>query len=126
MNILVVEDCSVMQTIIKKTLSLIGLPISRLDSAANGVAGLELISEHHYNVILIDINMPQMGGLEMIEKLQDHSSTEYTSVIVVSADQQESKRDFIESKNIDFLPKPFKPEDLKSKIMDVTKRFTNK
>lgn len=124
--ILIVEDCSVMQSVIKKTLSLIGLPISRIDSATNGVEGLKLIKNHIYDIIMVDINMPEMDGMEMIENLKNYSKTVNSSVIVVSADLQKSKRDFIESQNIEFIPKPFKPEELRSKLLEVTKSVKHK
>jgi len=117
--ILIVEDCSVMQSVIKKTLSLIGICISRVDSAMNGLQGLKMIDKHEYDIIMIDLNMPEMDGMEMIDKLKHLPKTVDIPLLVVSADIQKSDNELFTSKNVKFIQKPFKPEELRNSILEL-------
>ena len=125
MKILIVEDCNVMQSVIKKTLSLIGISISRIDSAANGLLGLQQIEKQFYDMIIVDLNMPEMDGMEMINKLKKYPKTVDTSIIVVSADVQQWKREIFRREGIEFMQKPFKPEELRNKILELKRSTQN-
>src|SRR6056297_1194925 len=124
-KILIVEDCNVMQSVIKKTLSLIGLPFSRIDSATNGLLGLQMIEKQLYDIIIVDLNMPVMDGMEMINNLKKYTHAVDTSVIVVSADGQQWKKELFKVQDVGFMHKPFKPEELRSKILEVTSTTKN-
>ncbi|HEX30052.1 TPA: response regulator, partial [Candidatus Poribacteria bacterium] len=65
LNILVVDDSSVMRSIISRTLILSGLPLGRIYQAANGKEGLQILDRTWVDLILVDINMPVMNGEEM-------------------------------------------------------------
>jgi len=66
-TVLVVEDESAMRQALHDKLSLAGFTVTR---AANGAAGLELALRDHPDLILTDILMPRMHGLDMIERLR--------------------------------------------------------
>ncbi|HEX30388.1 TPA: response regulator, partial [Candidatus Poribacteria bacterium] len=64
LNILVVDDSSVMRSIIIKTLHLCGLPLGEIYQAVNGLEGLQALEENWIDLALVDINMPVMDGEE--------------------------------------------------------------
>lgn len=119
LNILIVEDCTVMQSVIKKTLSLIGVSISRIDSAMNGLLGLQMIEKQVYDIIMVDLNMPEMNGLEMIDKLKEWPGAADIPLIVVSADIQKMEHELFQTESVKFIQKPFKPEELRNSILEL-------
>src|SRR3989304_3761245 len=70
LNILVVDDSSVMRAIIIKTLHLSQLPLGDVHQAANGQEALKVLDGNWIDLALVDINMPVMDGEEMINRLK--------------------------------------------------------
>lgn len=66
-KVLIAEDSSVIQNLTKKILSIQNYQIS---SVKNGVQVLDALSKEHFDVILMDINMPVMDGIECTEKIR--------------------------------------------------------
>ena len=61
---LIVDDSSVMRKIVERSLRQAGINRSQVFEAGNGAEGLNVLSEHRVDLILCDINMPVMDGLE--------------------------------------------------------------
>lgn len=117
LNILIVEDCGVMQSVIRKTLQISGISVSRIDLAEHGRAGLELLESRMYDLIILDINMPVMDGAEMVQILREHPKYNEIPIIIVSADGQEGRIRFYKDEEFEFVHKPFMPEELKEKVI---------
>jgi len=66
---LIVDDSSVMRKIVERSLRQAGINRSRLFEAGNGAEALNVLSEHRVDLILCDINIPVMDGLEFIKQL---------------------------------------------------------
>ena len=80
LNTLVVDDSSVMRSIIIKTLKLAGLSLGEVLEAGNGQEGLKLLEDNWVDLALVDIHMPVMDGEEMINRLRkDRKSTRLNS-----------------------------------------------
>jgi two-component system chemotaxis response regulator CheY len=118
LNILVVDDSSTMRSMIKKTLTLTGLPIGEFWEAGNGQEGLDQVSSHWVDLILVDLNMPVMGGLEMIEKLRLNPEYARIPIVVISTESSQSRITEIISHGIHFIHKPFRPEAVKEIILE--------
>ncbi len=116
LNVLVVDDSSVMRGIIIKTLRLSGLPLGEIYQAENGEEGLKVLEENWVDLALVDINMPIMNGEEMIEKVRENPETEDLSVVVVSTESSETRIEMLLEKDIGFVHKPFTPEILRETI----------
>ena len=78
--------------------------------AADGLEALQLIQEHQQmlSIVLLDLIMPGMGGLELLERLKDDPSLQLIPVIVLTADQ-ESEIKALTLGAVDFLPTPYPP-----------------
>ena len=120
LNILVVDDSSVMRTMIIKTLRLSGIPIGKVHEAANGAEGLEVLSRNWIDLVLVDINMPVMNGEEMIDNLRMDPENDNLSVIVVSTENSTARVKMLEDKGVLFVHKPFTPEKLSEIIIQCT------
>lgn len=81
----------------------------RVDVAGNGQKGLALFQANHYDVVLTDVMMPIMDGLEMARQIKALNPA--VPVIVISAYSDDaSRKRAAEAGTDEFLPKPFYPE----------------
>lgn len=119
-NVLVVDDSSVMRSIIIRTLKLSGLPVAEIFEAGNGMEALQLLEGTWVDLALIDINMPVMGGEELIDRLRSNPATEDLPVIVVSTESSQTRIDSWQGKGVRFIHKPFAPEQLREHIISLT------
>lgn len=118
-NILLVDDSSVMRGIIKKTLQLSGLPLGEVLEGSNGKEGIELLNRHWIDLVIADINMPEMDGEEMLDAMKQDDNLKDIPVLVVSTEGSESRIERLKSKGVRFLRKPFTPERLRDEIYDL-------
>lgn len=89
-------------------------------SATNGSEGLNLAKEHKPNIIITDINMPVMDGIQMTKEIRMDKSLLETSVIMLTArDQLTAKLEGFEAGTDDFLTKPFELDELYARVKAV-------
>lgn len=119
LNILVVDDSSVMRSMIIKTLRLSGIPLGDIYQASNGQEGLQVLEGKWIDLALLDINMPVMTGEEMIHEIRQQPEWEDLSIIVVSTEVSRSRIKALSTKNVKFIQKPFTPETLREKIVEI-------
>jgi two-component system chemotaxis response regulator CheY len=115
LNILIVDDSSTMRFMLKKIIQMSGVAVERYYEAGNGKEGLEVLEAHWIDLIMLDLNMPQMGGLEFINRVRALAMYAKLPIIVVSTESSQTRIEEIQSKGIAFIHKPFTPE----KVRDV-------
>ncbi len=111
-NILVIDDEQIICFSVKQTLEQEGMHV---DSAENGIVGLARLQEKKYDVILIDLMMPQMGGLEILEAVHKYDPTIVT-IIVTGYATIESAVEAVQKGAYDYIPKPFTPDELRNVV----------
>jgi len=118
MNILLVEDnLDLAATVV----DFFELESTVCDHAANGVAGLSLIEQHHYDAIILDINMPKMNGLSVCAAMRREGID--TPVLMLTArDTLEDKLEGFASGTDDYLVKPFELKELLVRVHALAKR----
>jgi len=118
-RILIVDDNKLNIKVATRLLS--DLPYE-IDECYNGKECLEKLKSNSYDLILMDIMMPEMDGEETIKKLRNSSDFK-TPVIALTADAVAGANEKYMSEGfIDYLAKPFKKEDLENKIVKVLKK----
>jgi len=119
-NILVVDDSKMIRSIIKKTLSLTKLDIGEIYEAENGKVALEVLENSWVDVVLSDLNMPEMSGLELIDAMAEDGLLKDTPVVVISTDGSVTRIDELKKKGIrEYIRKPFTPEAISEIIEKV-------
>lgn len=109
-KILVIEDETPIRERVVKALSYEGYEAL---GGENGREGLELAKQHHPDLIIADIMMPELGGQALVSLLRDDPSTRLTPIIMVTAlDQRIEQRRFMELGVDDYITKPFDLEEL--------------
>lgn len=119
-NVLIVEDCSVMRLMIKRTLNLSDMNVNSVFEAGNGKEGLEILDQHKIDLIILDMNMPVMDGMEMLRELKNKPATKSVPVLIVSTESNEKRIESIVKLGSGFVHKPFTPEILKDEIFKIT------
>ncbi len=113
-RILLVEDHFLNQIATKQILTTWS-PLISVDIAENGLVGYEKFCAHRYDLILMDIQMPEMNGIEAARKIRKISDVPIIALTAHSS-RQEQEKCFEVGMN-DYLTKPFQPEELYNRIM---------
>jgi len=114
-NVLIVDDSSTMRKIISRSLRQAGLAVDEIYEAADGLEGLSALANNKVNLILSDINMPNMDGLEFIRQVRANGS-EVPIVMITTEGGEDLLRDAIKDGASDSIKKPFTPDQLNDKL----------
>jgi two-component system chemotaxis response regulator CheY len=117
LNVIVVDDSAMMRLVIGRALRMLGLPIGRIDEAGDGVAALAVLRARPFDLAIIDINMPHMNGLELIDAIAADEQLAHVPVVVVSTEASKQQLAAIQGGGIRFVRKPFDPERLLEAIV---------
>jgi DNA-binding response OmpR family regulator len=113
--ILTVDDSRAVRTIVGKQVKELGFDVLE---AEDGVQGLQVLSEASVDLVLLDVTMPNMDGPTMLQKMRELGNK--TPVIMLTS---ESKRTIVAGAMkqgiSDYILKPFKPEELRAKVLSV-------
>ncbi|MBI5513618.1 MAG: response regulator [Deltaproteobacteria bacterium] len=110
-RVLVVEDSAAVRAYIKATLASAG--VTEVSEAATGFEALRLLPRGGFTLILADLNMPSMSGLEFVAFLRKNATYAKVPVVVVSTESRGVDRDKALALGADaFVVKPFLPETL--------------
>ncbi len=119
LNVLIVDDSTVMRAMIIKVLGLAGLDLGEVHEAGNGQEGLDALENHWVDLIFVDINMPVMNGQEMIGHMRANSLWKDLPVIVVSTEGSEKRIESIRQQGAKFIHKPFTPEMIRTLVKEM-------
>jgi two-component system chemotaxis response regulator CheY len=120
-SVLVVDDSDVIRSMILKTLRLADVAVSTAYEASNGREALVLLEDNWVDVVLADINMPVMDGIEMLRRIRASADHANLPVIIVSTEGAASRvAELTEAGVSAYVSKPFTPE----RIRDVVERVT--
>ena len=86
-----------------------------VDEAVNGLEAVELYNKNHYDLLLVDLEMPEMDGSETVSEIRK-TNNNIPIIAFTAAVYDNMYADLIEKGFTDFIPKPFRPEDLNNKI----------
>jgi two-component system chemotaxis response regulator CheY len=120
LNVLIVDDSAVMRSIILRTLRLSGLPVEEVLQAENGQEALDVLGNHWIDLALVDINMPVMNGIEMIDKVRQTSEISDLPIIVVSTESSTTRIEMLKDMGVGFVHKPFSAETLREAVIELT------
>ena len=112
-KVLIVEDNKINQLLVRNILKKFGFTI--LDCADNGRAAIEMVSREHYNVILMDIQMPELNGYDITLHIRNELkfSSDELPIIALTADASETEKQKAMNLGMnDYIVKPYAPEEL--------------
>jgi CheY-like chemotaxis protein len=116
-HILAVDDEANVRRLVQMILQRAGY---RVSTAADGIEALATVEKDRPDVVLADITMPRLDGIELLRRLKADEATAGIPVIILSAKSQD--QDFFEAERsgaVTYLPKPFSPLQLMSVVSGV-------
>lgn len=119
-NVLIVDDSNSMRAVIKKVITISGFQMDRCLEAGNGKQALEMLADSWVDVIVSDINMPEMNGLELLDQLRRNDTLKEIPVIMITTEgSDERMKEAFARGAKGFIKKPFLPEEIKKVLYEV-------
>ncbi len=119
-NILIVDDSATVRADIEKAIQLAGQSVGEIYKAENGKEALEILADKWIDLVLADVNMPVMNGMEMVEKMSEDGLLKTIPVVIVSTECSATRIDQLKAKGVTgYIRKPFAPEDFVQVLKDV-------
>lgn len=117
---LIVDDSSVMRKIVERCLRQAGMDLAQVHEASNGAEALALVNENPFDLILSDINMPVMDGLEFIRHLKEMDNGKNIPIVMITTEGGE--KSVLEALSLGakgYIRKPFTPDQVKDHVIPV-------
>jgi len=115
---LIVDDSAVMRKIVERAVRQAGIELSKVFEAGNGVEALAVLAENAVDLILCDINMPVMDGLEFVKQLGSVANAKQAAVVMITTEGSESH--VVQAISLGargYIRKPFTPDQVREHIV---------
>lgn len=117
-KVLVVDDSPTMRRMIISSLH--DLSLLQFEQAESGLVAIEKLALFRFDVVILDLNMPDMHGMEVLNFLKNHTVYKTIPVVVLTTKNDESTRiASIQGGASMFLSKPFKPQEFSDTIRKI-------
>jgi len=119
-NILIVDDSPLARKIVARALRMCGVPLGELLEASNGKEALAQLESHWVDLVLADVNMPQMDGSALVEHMARNEMLASIPVIVISSDRTEARMDdLLQIGARAYLTMPRGPEEVRGAVQSI-------
>lgn len=116
-DVLIVDDSAAIRKILQRVLHQAEIPIGQIFEAGDGQQAVDALEEHSVGLILSDINMPNMDGLEFLGRLKASEAWRQVPVIMITTEGSQAKvMEAVQLGARGFLRKPFTAEQIKEKL----------
>lgn len=117
MNVLIIDDSGVMRRIHRNTFIEHNIDVSGLLEAEDGAKALDMAYEYRIDLFLVDWNMPELDGLELVKKLREMATYEDTPIIMITSEAAKyNVLEAIRAGVSDYIVKPIRGEVMWQKI----------
>jgi two-component system chemotaxis response regulator CheY len=117
---LIIDDSSVMRKIVERSLRQAGIDLTQVLEAGNGAEALAVLQKNRVDLILCDINMPVMDGLEFIKQLPGVANAKDVPVVMITTEGNESHvGQALSCGARGYIRKPFTAEQVREHIVPV-------
>ena len=116
-SLMIVDDSATMRKIIIRTIRMSGLEFDRTEEAGNGVEALSKLNSAVVDLMLCDINMPEMSGPDLVKKVRELPACANTKIVMVSTESSQELIDNLMANGANgYITKPFTPEKFREKL----------
>jgi two-component system chemotaxis response regulator CheY len=117
---LIVDDSTVMRKIVERSLRQAGLNPLVVYEAGSGIEGLDVLRSKQVDLILSDINMPSMDGLEFLRQIRAQNLAPNVPVVMITTESSEEHvKQAILAGARGYIRKPFTPEQVKERVLSL-------
>jgi two-component system chemotaxis response regulator CheY len=120
-EVLVVDDSKVMREMVVACLR--PYPGLTFTHASSGLEAIERLSLKPYDLIVLDLNMPDIGGIEVVEFVRGQDTLRHLPIVIVTTRGDEASRSKALGAGADrFMTKPFTPDAILSEVKNLLER----
>lgn len=117
-DILIVDDSPAVRKILQRVLVQAEVPLGKVYEANDGHEALARLKTEHIGLVLLDVKMPNMGGLELLQKIRCETAWNCIPVIMITAEgSQNTVMQALELGADGYLRKPFTADKIKEKLI---------
>lgn len=119
-DLLIVDDSSAIRKILQRILQKTSLPIGEIYEAADGVEALAFLKQKSVGLILSDINMPNMDGLQLLTELKSQEVWKNIPVVMITTEGSQTRvLEALERGAAGYVRKPFTPDQIKERLSEI-------
>jgi two-component system chemotaxis response regulator CheY len=118
LNVLIVDDSSAIRKILVRVLSQTDLPINKVHEANDGSEALKILENNEVSLVLSDINMPNVDGIELLTRIRAMPKWKQLAVVMITTEGSQAK--VMEALQIGaqgYVRKPFSADQIKEKVV---------
>jgi two-component system chemotaxis response regulator CheY len=118
-RILIVDDSAVTRMVLKKTIRMTNVPVREILEAGNGYEALDLLNYHSVDLIMADINMPEMNGMEMAATIMANPATKDVPLVIISTHTEDIRINELRCQCVKaYIHKPFTAEAIRNVLIE--------
>jgi len=122
LNILIVDDSSTLRKIIRRCITQTEIKFDNIYEASDGEEALGMLNQNSVDVVLSDINMPKMNGIELLSAIKREEKWKNTAVLMITTEARaETVLDAAQKGAVGYIKKPFTPSEIQDQLMPVLK-----
>jgi two-component system chemotaxis response regulator CheY len=119
-DVLVVDDSAAIRKILTRVLRQTGMAIQTIHEAGDGQEALALMAQHRVDLVLSDINMPKMDGLQLLASLKASPQWQNIPVVMITTEGGETKvAEAVKLGAAGYVRKPFTADQIKEKLVGI-------
>ena len=119
-DVLIVDNSVAIRKILQRVLSQTSLPLGKVVEAGDGREALERMKRENIGLIIADVNMPNMDGLQLLGELKASDQWKHIPVLMISTEGSQTKvMEAVRLGALGFIRKPFTADQIKEKLADV-------
>jgi two-component system chemotaxis response regulator CheY len=120
LDVLIVDDSAAIRKILQRVLRQTNVPIGEVFEAGDGIEALALMKTQKVGLILSDINMPNMDGLQLLSELKANETWKSVPILMITTEGSQNK--VVEAVNLGaagYVRKPFTADQIKEKLVTI-------
>ena len=120
LDVLIVDESAAIRKILQRVLRQTDLPLGEIKEAGDGTEAVEILKNRTFGLILSDINMPQMDGLQLLAKIKEMDHLKNVPVIMITTEGGQGKvMEAVQLGATGYVRKPFTADQIKEKLAGV-------
>jgi two-component system chemotaxis response regulator CheY len=117
LDVLIVDDSAAIRKILQRVLRQTDLPLGEIQEAGDGTEAVEILKTRSFGLILSDINMPQMDGLQLLAEIKKMEHLKNVPVIMITTEGGQGKvMEAVQLGATGYVRKPFTADQIKEKL----------
>lgn len=117
LDVLIVDDSAAIRKILQRVLRQTDLPFGEITEAGDGTEAVKILKDRGFGLILSDINMPEMDGLQLLAKIREMEHLKGVPVIMITTEGGQGKvMEAVQLGASGYVRKPFTAEQIKEKL----------